>query len=396
MDAPRKRILADKYEILGVLGEGGTGIVYDARSLADGRAVALKVMHDALAGDLQIRGRFQREAAILRRLDGNHVCPILELGEVPGPDGRTLLYIALPKIEGETLAAVLARELIDVDRGLDIMLQVLDALTSAHAVGVIHRDLKPANVLLEPGDKVVVVDFGMSKIITGAGAGTTNLTAHNMLFGTPEYMSPEQASGEELDARCDVYAAGIMLYEILTGLPPFAGSTPLGILTAHLTSEIEPPSAHPKAAGRVTLALDAVVMHALARSPADRYASAEALASALRHARTHADAPPAQREAVRHAVSSDAFSSTVPSLGEIRIDAIAPTLMSDRGAVSSLPPARTEAASRAPKPATPPPSSISPSARADDPDGVSTTWLVAWILVALASIALGVFFALRS
>src|SRR4029078_2647370 len=141
-----------------------------------------------------------------------------------------------------------------------------------------HRT--PANVILERGKKAVVVDFGMSKIVTGEGAtglGTTNLTTHNMVFGTPEYMAPEQARGDEIDARCDVYAAGVMLYEMLAGVRPFTGSTPLNVLTEHLTGDLVPPSKR-AAAGRVTPALESVVLHALARDRNARYPSAAALA----------------------------------------------------------------------------------------------------------------------
>ncbi|HEY8075579.1 MAG TPA: serine/threonine-protein kinase, partial [Labilithrix sp.] len=265
-------IVAGKYEVKGVLGEGGTGVVYDAVRKDDGVAVALKVVHSHLAGDKQIRGRFQREAAILRRLEGPHICPVLETGEVPGEDPtKSVLFMALPKVDGRSLEAAMKEGLLDVDRALDIMLEVCQALRSAHGQGVIHRDLKPANVILESAGRVVVVDFGMAKIVTGAGTGTTNLTAHNMLFGTPEYMSPEQARGDELDARCDVYAAGVMLYEMLTGTPPFSGATPLNVLTAQLTQEPDKPRT--RAPDReITASLEAVVMHALAKDPRDRYA----------------------------------------------------------------------------------------------------------------------------
>jgi serine/threonine-protein kinase len=290
---PDDRVIDGKYDLVGVLGEGGTGIVYDAVRKSDSAPVALKVMHSHLAGDKQIRGRFQREAAILRRLEGAHICPILELGEVrtdPAGNGtESLLYMALPKLDGPSLESVLEKERpIDVDRALDIMLEICAALRTAHAQGVIHRDLKPANVILEGGKKVVVVDFGMSKIVTGAGTGTTNLTAHNMVFGTPEYMSPEQARGDELDVRCDVYAAGIMLYEMLTGAPPFTGSTPLNVLTEHLTGEVQPPSKR-AVHGRVSRALESVVMHALGRDRDARYPSASALAAAIMHARARPD-----------------------------------------------------------------------------------------------------------
>src|SRR4029077_1977663 len=165
-----------------------------------------------------------------------------------------------------------------------ILLQVCSALKCAHSQGVIHRDLKPANVIMRGGTHVVVVDFGMAKIVTGhGGTGTTALTSHNMVFGTPEYMSPEQARGDELDARCDIYATGVILYELLTGRVPFVGSTPLSVLTAHLTEIAEPP--RERAPDRdISQALEAVVQHALAKDPADRYATAGALATAIRAA----------------------------------------------------------------------------------------------------------------
>lgn len=392
-----KRVIG-KYEVLGVLGEGGTGVVYDAVA-PDGAPIALKVMHEQLAGDRQIRGRFQREAAILRRLEGDHLCPILDFGEVPGEKaGTTLLYIALPKIEGESLADLLAEGLLDVDRALDVLLEVLTALEAAHAQGVIHRDLKPANVLLErrPAGggqpvrtRVVVVDFGMSKIITGTGIGTTNLTTHNMVFGTPEYMSPEQARGDELDARCDVYAAGIILHEVLTGAPPFTGDTPLSVLTAHLTSDLEPPSKRPNAGGRVTPALEAVILHALARERDARYPSAATLASAIRHAR----AAPNDLGSLRPEAFSasprgtEAFAATLPSLpSDERVDVLASTLF------GGSPAPRTTSTRPPPSPSQQPPRIPS---LAPPPPTTTRAWVLTWIVVVIVSIACGLWFALR-
>jgi eukaryotic-like serine/threonine-protein kinase len=354
------------YAIRGLLGEGGTGIVYDAVA-EDGRAVALKVMHSTLAGDQQIRGRFKREAAILRRLDGAHVCPVLDLGEIPSGES-TLLYLALPKIEGPSLAEILARGRLEQDRALDIALEVVDALASAHAHGVIHRDLKPANVILENEKKVVVVDFGMAKIVTGATAGTTNLTAHNMVFGTPEYMSPEQARGDDLDVRCDVYAAGIMIYEMLTGAPPFSGPTPLSVLTAHLTSDV------PRPTEPMSPAVEAVILHALARDREKRYASAAALAAALRHARAAArDVEGVRPDRFVDRPSADAFAATIPA--NRKVDLSEPTLLNAGPAPMPKP-----------RPViTPPP-----------PEPISRGWVLLWIAVGLASIAAGVWFALRT
>lgn len=394
MTATEKRVIADKYEVLGVLGEGGTGVVYDAVRIGDRRPVALKVMHETLAGDKQIRGRFQREAAILRRLEGEHICAILDFGEVPAEDEKSLIYIALPKVEGESLADLLAKGPIDVDRALDIMMQVLAGLAAAHAQGVIHRDLKPANVLLEGGKKAVVVDFGMSKIIMGAGTGTTNLTTHNMLFGTPEYMSPEQARGDELDARCDVYAAGVILYEMITGSPPFTGETPLSVLTAHLTSDVEPPSKRAQPASRVTPALESVILGALARDRDERYRSANVLAAAIAHARQHPnDADAVRPGAFTTKPSTSAFAATIPAtvIGEPGVDATAPTLLGDKlPLASSIPPPRHTD----PPKSRPLPPSI-PSMRPPEPKGTTRTWVLLWVIVGLASIALGVWFALR-
>ncbi|MDP9034939.1 MAG: serine/threonine protein kinase [Myxococcota bacterium] len=279
------RTLDDKFEIMGVLGEGGMSTVYDALRTAEGDRVALKVIHRHLAGDAQIRGRFAREAAILHRLEGEHVCPILAFGE--GPDPRRpdagLLYIVLPRIDGPALDDLLKEGELPIARAVDVVLDICAGLGEAHARGIIHRDLKPGNVLLRNGETAVVVDFGMAKIVSGGGTGTTALTQHNMVFGTPEYMAPEQARGDELDARCDVYAAGVILYELLTGTVPFAGTTALSVLTAHLTSPPEPPRERaPQRA--ITPALEAVVLHAIAKDPAARYATAGGFASAIRSA----------------------------------------------------------------------------------------------------------------
>ena len=302
------RRLGGKFEIVGVLGEGATGIVYDARRIVEGDRVALKVIHQHLAGDSQIRGRFTREAAILGRLEGEHLCPLLDFGEASDPRraGAGLMYMVLPRVDGQTLDELLktAGRLL-LSRAVSIVLDVCTALSEAHAQGVIHRDLKPGNVILRENDRAVVVDFGMAKIIAGSGTGTTALTQHNMVFGTPEYMAPEQARGDEIDARCDVYAAGIILYELLTGGVPFVGATPLSVLTAHMTAIPQPP--RERAPERdISPALEAVALHAMAKKPSDRYATADALGASIRQALAdpqdvQAVRPPQVREAANTA-----------------------------------------------------------------------------------------------
>jgi serine/threonine-protein kinase len=395
------RVIAGKYEVLGVLGEGGTGVVYDAVTRDTGTPVALKVMHAHLAGEEHIRGRFRREAAILRRLEGPHICRVLDFGEAEAEEsGKTLLYIAMEKLEGRLLEDVMKEGMIDVDRALDVMLEVCAALKEAHSEGVIHRDLKPANIFLRGGKDVVVVDFGMSKIVTGAGTGTTNLTAHNMVFGTPEYMSPEQARGDDLDARCDVYACGVILYEMLTGSPPFRGETPLNVLTAHLTSDLEPPSKRVKD-GRVAPAIESVVLHALARDRDARYPSASALAAAIMHAR----AAPHDVASLRPATfatspGTDAFAATLPAVSgpgskprvsdmtSATLPAIAPPLAPSKPPPASRIPSTKPSAKMA---SSPPRASSRPP-----PSPESTkTWIVLWVVAAIGSIGIGVYFALR-
>lgn len=363
---PLPRTIDDRYEVRGVLGEGGTGIVYDAIA-PDGSDVAVKVMHAALAGDEQVRGRFKREAAILARLKGKHVCPILESGETDAG----LLFLVLPRIDGPSLASVIAAERLPVDRALEIMAQVATGLSAAHAEGIIHRDLKPANVLLEGGGNVVVVDFGLSKIVTG-GTGTTYLTKHNMLFGTPEYMSPEQARGDELDVRTDVYAAGAMLYELLTGKPPFTGDTPLVVLTSVLTSDVVPPTDVPPAVA-------AVATHALARDRERRYPTSAVLRVALERAReTPDDAARVDPDAI--AAEDATLPSSVPTPHPV-LDVHAATLV----------------ARSTPRPSTPPPARRPPlpPPRPAVVDESMRLWIVLWIVVGAASIATGVWLALR-
>jgi serine/threonine-protein kinase len=364
------RKLGDKFEIVGVLGEGGTGIVYDARRIAEGDSVALKVIHQHLAGDPQIRGRFTREAAILRRLEGDRVCPVLEFGEIPDPrrEAVGLLYMVLARVDGPALDAVLKRErLLPIDRALRIVLDVCDALREAHAQGVIHRDLKPGNVLLRADGRAVVVDFGMAKIMTGGGTGTTALTQHNMVFGTPEYMAPEQARGDELDARCDVYATGIILYELLVGAAPFSGPTPLNVLTAQMTETAVSPRVRAPERG-ISSALEAVVLHAIAKDPSERYSTAGALAAAI----NAAIAAPEDVEAVRPTTrvhvridTTDAHGATLPS--PVRL---------------TNPSAR------------PPPT---PSVRPSVPVASSSPWwIVVCVVAAVAGIALGAWLSLHA
>lgn len=285
---PPGQTVASRYVVESEVGQGATGVVYVARRHPEGDRVALKVIHRHLCGDRQIYSRFKREAAILRRLEGPFLVKPLDFVEHDG-----LLILALEYVDGTSLDKWLAeRSPITLDDAVEITLQVCAALGAAHAAAVVHRDLKPANVLIErplpgrPGLRVRVVDFGLAKVVQGelAGTGGTGLTEQGMIFGTAEYMAPEQARGEEVDRRCDIYAAGIMLYEMVVGQVPFTGRTPIAAMTAHLTSP--PPSPRITGATRgVSPMLEAVILRALAKRPDDRYPTARAMAEALAAAR---------------------------------------------------------------------------------------------------------------
>jgi serine/threonine protein kinase len=214
-----------------------------------------------------------------------------------------LLVIALEYVEGISLEAMIEDKApLDLDLAIEVTLQVCAALGAAHANGIVHRDLKPANVLLArpPGGapssaamsvvpssvrevRVKVVDFGFAKVLR-SGPATPNLTEQGMIFGTPEYMAPEQAAGETVDARADLYAAGVILYEMAVGEVPFKGNNPLGTMTAHLVKPVPSPRAG-RYGSRITPALEAVIVRALAKKPADRHASARELAEAIASAR---------------------------------------------------------------------------------------------------------------
>ena len=285
---PPGRAVGGRYEIVGAIGEGGSGTVYLAHDLTtpagvDRRRVVLKVIHRHLCGDRQIFGRFRREAEILEHLDNDHLVKLLEVLEDDG-----LLVLVLEHAAGRSLEDFLRdRAPLSLDLAVEIALQVCAALGAAHAAGVVHRDLKPANVLVSDspsspgGVHVRVLDFGLAKVVRGDRM-VTGLTEQDMIFGTPEYMAPEQARGDEVDARCDLYSAGVMLFELATGAVPFRGRTPIASMSAHLT---EAPRSPRVARPDLSRALEAVILRALAKAKEDRFPTAKAFAEALAAAR---------------------------------------------------------------------------------------------------------------
>jgi len=262
--------LAERYEVERELGAGGMATVYLARDRRHDRAVALKLLRPELASLLGSE-RFLAEIRLTAQLSHPHILPLLDSGEADG-----LLYYAMPLVEGESLRDRLTRDKqLPLDDALALTRQLAGALDYAHAKGIIHRDLKPENVLLSHG-QAVLADFGIALAVQAAGG--PRLTGAGVAIGTPQYMSPEQATGDrELTAQSDVYSLGAVLYEMLVGDPPHTGSTAQAVIARVMTERPRPI----RTVREVPRPVEAAVLKALARSPADRFASAGALATAI-------------------------------------------------------------------------------------------------------------------
>jgi hypothetical protein len=267
------RTLQGRYRVDALLGVGGMGGVFKAHHLGLGQDVAIKVLRPSMRAGTIAPARFEREARSASRLDHPSCVRVNDFGELE--DGTKFLVMEL--LSGEELKNRLGVAW-DPARAIDVALQILSGLAHAHARGVVHRDLKPENVLLTVDHRgqllVKLVDFGIAKLLEGDEADP-KLTRTGMLFGTPRYMSPEQAGGGKVDARTDLYAVGLLLYEMLCGRPPFVATDVASIMRMHV---LVPPPALPPG---VPNALAAVVMKLLAKSPADRFASAEETIAAL-------------------------------------------------------------------------------------------------------------------
>ncbi|HKW12534.1 MAG TPA: protein kinase, partial [Gemmatimonadaceae bacterium] len=266
--------LQDRFRVDRELGRGGFAVVYLAHDLRHDRPVALKILHAEVAASLGVE-RFEREIKLAARLQHPHILGVFDSGTA---DGR--LWFAMPFIEGESLRDKLAREgQLPIPEAINLAREVADALGYAHQHGVIHRDIKPENILLG-GRHAMVADFGIARAIAGDTTGTLTLTGTSI--GTPGYMSPEQATGERIvDARTDIYSLGCVLYETLAGAPPFAGANARAIIARMMT---EAPRSLRTIREGVSEELEAVIFRALARTPADRYASAAEFMDALTNA----------------------------------------------------------------------------------------------------------------
>jgi eukaryotic-like serine/threonine-protein kinase len=268
------RMLGDRYQIGEVIGRGGMAEVHEGRDLRLGRRVAVKILRPDLARDPSFQARFRREAQSAAALNHPNIVAVYDTGEdtLMG-EGETAVivpYIVMEYVDGMTLRQLLAsgRRLLP-ERALEISAGVLSALDYAHRHGIVHRDIKPANVMLTRTGDVKVMDFGIARAMNDTNTAT--MTAAQSVMGTAQYLSPEQARGEVVDARSDLYSASVLLYELLTGKPPFTGDSPVSIAYQHVSEMPTPPS---QVDPGVTPEVDAVVLRALAKSPDDRYQTA--------------------------------------------------------------------------------------------------------------------------
>jgi serine/threonine-protein kinase len=259
------------------------GLVYEGLHRDIDKQVAIKVLRDDLSRRPEVVARFRQEAKSASRIGHENIVDISDFGETT----RGASYFVMEFLDGEDLGNVLGRDAtVDAERACAIVLQCCRALSATHAKGIVHRDIKPENIFLTKRDGVddfvKIVDFGIAKMsdIEMDGAPGRKLTKTGMIFGTPEYMSPEQAAGKELDHRVDVYALGIILYECLAGRVPFEGDTFMGVLTQHLFAEL-PPIMEMNPNANVTPELELVIRKALAKDPDDRYQDTEELAEAV-------------------------------------------------------------------------------------------------------------------
>lgn len=264
------RLLGGRYEVGALLGRGGMAEVRRARDARLGREVAVKQLRVDLATDPTFQMRFQREAQAAARLNHPNIVSVHDTGEEPDPTSSVMVpYIVMELVEGHTLRELLrSGRKIQPAKALEFTQGVLEALEYSHRAGIVHRDIKPANVMLTPSGLVKVMDFGIARAVADTSATMTQTAA---VIGTAQYLSPEQARGETVDARSDIYSAGCLLYELLVGRPPFTGDSPVSVAYQHVREQPVPPS---HIDSMITPAMDAITLKALAKDPADRYQSA--------------------------------------------------------------------------------------------------------------------------
>ena len=276
------------YRIINQIGRGGMANVYKAYQASVDRYVAIKVLPTQLAESKEFATRFHQEARIIAMLEHPHILPVFDYGESDG-----IAYFVMRYLDAGTLKDKMESgrplPLNDIDR---IFTQLAEALSYAHSHGVVHRDLKPANALIDAFGNVFLTDFGIAKLLESA---SPRLTQTDAVMGTPAYISPEQAQGQPVDQRSDIYSLGIILYEMVTGRVPFVADTPLAVLFKHISDPLPPPST---IKSDVPEPIEQVILKALAKDPQDRFTTASDFVTAWKHALEQMQAPRPAPEAV--------------------------------------------------------------------------------------------------
>src|SRR6478672_3524797 len=273
--------IGGRYEVGEMLGRGGMAEVRRGVDNRLGRSVAIKRLRVDLASDATFQARFRREAQSAASLNHPSIVAVYDTGEEPDPSGSGIMlpFIVMELVEGRTLRDILreGRKILP-ERALEITAAVLSALDYSHRAGIVHRDIKPANVMLTPTGEIKVMDFGIARAIADASATMTQTAA---VVGTAQYLSPEQARGEQVDARSDLYSAGCLLFELLTGRPPFIGDSPVSVAYQHVREEPSPPSFFEST---VPPAVDAITLKALTKRVDERYQSASEMRADIERA----------------------------------------------------------------------------------------------------------------
>ncbi len=333
MLTPREELsaaLSDRYEILAEIGRGGFATVFEARDLRHNSKVAIKALRPELAAALGAQ-RFSQEVQITARLQHPNILPLLDSGTANG-----LPWYVMPLVEGESVAVRLQRERqLDIGEAVQLAAEVADGLAHAHAQGFVHRDIKPDNILLSHGH-AILSDFGIARALDVTGS--ERLTDSGIALGTVSYMSPEQAAGDRVDGRADVYALGCVLYETLTGAPPFSGPTAQTIMARHA---VDPPPGIRSVRPTVSPRLEAAVLRALAKAPADRFQSAKEFRDEIRAAVTDQTNPsltsPTARSFSYRAVAAGAGIVAVLGAGALWLTTRQPDVALDANRVIVFP-----------------------------------------------------------
>jgi serine/threonine protein kinase len=317
-------VIAGRYEILSVLGKGGMGMVYKAHDRMLEEDVAIKVLRAEFANTTEMAKRFRQEIKLARKVSHKNVCRIHEYDEDPDLAVR---YISMEFVEGTDIKQ-LARDkggFLESDEAFDVAIQAADGLQAIHDVGIIHRDLKTSNIMRDPSGRVRLMDFGIAKSEAGdRSSGGGGLTTTGQIMGTPEYMSPELCQGEKINHQADIYALGVVVYEIFTGTVPFRGDTPVATLFKHIQ---EPVPFEGQFAARIPLSAVPVLKKALAKNRADRFATSAEMSAALRKA----------RQQTKEGIPSDTAPTTsVPAVVLPGGTAVMPTPTPERRRVTRL------------------------------------------------------------